>query len=176
MKRCRHRLSEQLSQDRLPGSDDLPAANKADLGIATVEAVLVRRRREIAAWGHDPRRTGHKAFARLGEGLHANSRNAVDRYRHAVMRDHVSRDSIDLLSKHPWPGAKMAAQQRARRRIEKYELSLGRQAAPLDEEGPVRQGVRRLDEEKVVVAPICKPCQDRKKVVWEKRVSGSLDL
>src|SRR3546814_9092984 len=79
MKRCRHRLSEQLSQDRLPGSDDLPAANKADLGIATVEAVLVRRRREIAAWGHDPRRTGHKAFARLGEGLHANSRNAVDR-------------------------------------------------------------------------------------------------
>src|SRR3546814_9500617 len=74
-----------------------------------------------------------------------NSRNAVDRYRHAVMRDHVSRDSIDLLSKHPWPGAKMAAQQRARRRIEKYELSLGRQAAPLDEEGPVRQGVRRID-------------------------------
>src|SRR3546814_8353000 len=104
MKRCLHRLSEQLSQDLLPGSDDLPAANKADLGIATVEAVLVRRRREIAAWGHDPRRTGHKAFARLGEGLHANSRNAVDRYRHAVMRDHVSRDSIDLLSKHPWPG------------------------------------------------------------------------
>src|SRR3546814_17108887 len=75
------------------------------------------------------------------------------------MRDHVSRDSIDLLSKHPWPGAKMAAQQRARRRIEKYELSLGRQAAPLDEEGPVRQGVRRIDEEKVVVAPICQPCQ-----------------
>src|SRR3546814_4563228 len=53
----------------------------------------------------------------------------------------------------------MAAQQRARRRIEKYELSLGRQAAPLDEEGPVRQGVRRIDEEKVVVAPICRPCQ-----------------
>src|SRR3546814_14111501 len=36
---------------------------------------------------------------------------------------------------------------------------LGRQAAPLDEEGPVRQGVRRIDEEKVVVAPICQPCQ-----------------
>src|SRR3546814_15687190 len=70
-----------------------------------------------------------------------------------------SRDSIDLLSKHPWPGAKMAAQQRARRRIEQYELSLGRQAAPLDEDGPVRQGVRRIDEEKVFVAPICQPCQ-----------------
>src|SRR3546814_18393956 len=148
MKRCRHRLSEQLSQDRLPGSDDLPAANKADLGIATVEAVLVRRRREIAAWGHDPRRTGHKAFARLGEGLHANSRNAVDRYRHAVMRDHVSRDSIDLLSKHPWPGAKMAAQQRARRRLENYELPLGRQAYQPDREGNVRQERKSVVEGK----------------------------
>src|SRR3546814_18308484 len=68
-------------------------------------------------------------------------------------------DALPIFSKHPWPGAKMAAQQRARRRIEKYELSLGRQAAPLDEEGPVRQGVRRIDEEKVVVAPICQPCQ-----------------
>src|SRR3546814_18617637 len=53
----------------------------------------------------------------------------------------------------------MAAQQPARRRIEKYELARGRQAAPLDEEGPVRQGVRRIDEATVVVAPICQPCQ-----------------
>src|SRR3546814_13423727 len=119
MKRCRHRLSEQLSQDRLPGADDLPAANKADLGIATVEAVLVRRRREIAAWGHDPRRTGHKAFARLGEGLNANSRNAVVRYRNAGMRDHVSRDSIDLLSKPPWLCSKMDAHKPAHRRNNK---------------------------------------------------------
>src|SRR3546814_3912639 len=79
---------------------------------------------------------------------------AIDQDLEAIVTHDIAADTIDLLPEHPWFGPEMTLQQRARRWIEEDEFTPRRHARPIDEKCPVRQGMRRVDQKEMLVAPL----------------------